>query len=251
MYYIRGTELAQKGLEDLKEAIKLRKQLNPAFSPSVKVYCDDIRNPYYRGIQQDGNEVGVTVFNARDYKRREASGEICIDKSTAVDPIKDLDGGQMFGCTAEALIQLLKFWNIDVKGKDICVIGRSDNVGKAVFELLNQRNATVTLCHSYTKTLEEKLSNVDIIVSAAPNGVYFDTPENAENIVLIDIGNNFEDTDSWLARTPLRGGIGPVTRVILLYHAFYKEIERISFKEYLEQSERYEKDKKDYTKETR
>ena len=75
---------------------------------------------------------------------------------------------------------------------------------------------------------KEKLSNADIIISAAPNGVYFDTPENAEKIVLFDIGNNFEDTDSWLARTPFRGGIGPVTRVTLLYHAFYKEVERVS-----------------------
>lgn len=228
MYYIRGTELAKRGLEDLKEAIKLRKQLNPAFNPSIKVYCEDIRDPYYRGIKQYGNEVGITIFNAREYKNREASGEICIDKSTAVDPAKDLDGGQMFGCTAEALIHLLKFWKINVKGKDVCIIGRSDNVGKAIFELLNQQNATVTLCHSFTKNLEEKLSNADIIVSAAPNGVYFDTPENAEKIVLFDIGNNFEDTDSWLARTPFRGGIGPVTRVTLLYHAFYKEVERVS-----------------------
>jgi methylenetetrahydrofolate dehydrogenase (NADP+)/methenyltetrahydrofolate cyclohydrolase len=153
----------------------------------------------------------------------------------AIDPKKDVDGfhaynvGRMTSgldafipATPYGVMQLLKEYNIDPQGKDVCVVGASDIVGKPMGTLLLNANATVTTCHIYTKDLKAHTSKADIICVGA--GVVNLIKEDMvkEGAVVIDIGKLVGDVDfenvapkcSYI--TPVPGGVGPMTIAMLL-----------------------------------
>ena len=165
-----------------------------------------------------------------------------IDVNKDVDGLTILNTGKLFqnmdtlvSCTSSGIIDLLDYYNIEISGKNAVVIGRSLLVGKPVSMLLNNRNATVTMCHSKTENLSEITRNADIIIVAigVPNFLTSDMVK--EGAVVIDVGinrvdgklvgdANFESLKEKCSYiTPVPGGVGQMT-VYELYENVYKTL---------------------------
>lgn len=159
----------------------------------------------------------------------------------AISPKKDVDafhpvnvgkimtGNFIFApCTPSGVMRLLDEYSIDVSGKNCVVIGRSNIVGKPMAMLLMQRNATVTICHSKTKSLAEHTKNADVLVVATGRAGLVDGSMIKEGAVIVDVGMNRLDgklvgdcdyascAEKASYITPVPGGVGPMTRAILL-----------------------------------
>jgi methylenetetrahydrofolate dehydrogenase (NADP+)/methenyltetrahydrofolate cyclohydrolase len=163
--------------------------------------------------------------------------------TASLSPLKDVDGltpynagmlqsgiGLLKPCTPSGIIELLDYYKIDVAGMDAVVVNRSNLVGKPLALLLLERNATVTICHSKTRNLNDKLREADLIVTAVGNRERFTLTGDIikEGAIVIDVGtarlNNklVGDADfdsvkqkaSWV--TPVPGGVGLMTRAMLL-----------------------------------
>lgn len=160
-----------------------------------------------------------------------------------IDPKKDVDGftetntgklslGQpcLIPCTPKGIIDLLDFYDIPMEGKDVLIINRSNIVGKPLAQLFLQRNATVTVAHSKTQNLKQKLKQADIIVTGVgiPNFLrYDDFPQGA---TIIDVSINFvhgkmcgdvnKNSYDYLQTvgnlTPVPGGVGQSTVIALM-----------------------------------
>lgn len=132
-------------------------------------------------------------------------------------------------CTPAGVMELLARYNVEIKGKDCVVVGRSDIVGKPMAMLLLHKDGTVTVCHSRTSNLSEICRRADIIVAAVgrPNFVTADMVK--EGAVVIDVGINrlpdgklcgdvaFDEVEKKAsAITPVPGGVGPMTIAMLM-----------------------------------
>ena len=162
-----------------------------------------------------------------------------------IDPRKDLDGisplnlakvyaGDESGyapCTAEAVIEMLDYAGIDIKGKRVTVVGRSLVIGKPVSKLLMKRNATVTVCHTKTVDMEGTCKNAEILVAAAGSARMIKKDYVAEGAIVVDVGINVDEegnlcgdvdfdtiTDIAAIATPVPGGVGSVTTSVLAKH---------------------------------
>lgn len=165
------------------------------------------------------------------------------DERTIIDtisPAKDVDGltttnigrlrsGQecLKPCTAAGIIDLCKYYNIKLDGKDVAIIGRSNIVGKPLADMMMMEGATVTQCHSHTQSLEDAINFADIVVCAVgkPNFLKGDNlGEYTSTIIDVGISRNHEgklcgDVDFHSAMcapnmqniTPVPGGVGPMT----------------------------------------
>ncbi|WP_276301743.1 bifunctional methylenetetrahydrofolate dehydrogenase/methenyltetrahydrofolate cyclohydrolase [Halorussus lipolyticus] len=171
----------------------------------------------------------------------------------AIDPEKDVDGfhpenvGRLVAgharyrpCTPHGVLKLLESANVEIEGADVTIVGRSNIVGKPLANLLMQKaddgNATVTVCHSRTDDLEAKTRQADIVVAACGVPEMIDGSMLSEDTTVIDVGVNRVDADTdkgyelvgdvdydsaketASAITPVPGGVGPMTRAMLLYN---------------------------------
>lgn len=160
----------------------------------------------------------------------------------AIDPTKDVDGfhprniAKLFlneeglvPCTPAGMMAMLDAIGYDLDGKEVCVVGRSNIVGKPVSLLALARNATVTITHSHTKDLPKVTSRADVLIAAIGQPKFFTKEYIKEGAVVLDVGmdrdeNNklcgdvdFEDVkDKCHAITPVPGGVGPMTIALLL-----------------------------------
>lgn len=96
-------------------------------------------------------------------------------------------------CTPRACMAVLKHYGVDLSGKNVAVVGRSNVVGKPVAMLLLQQNATVTICHSRTQNLPEVLKQADIIVAAVGKACFIKPEMVKEGVVIVDVGINSVD----------------------------------------------------------
>lgn len=185
-------------------------------------------------------------------KSSEVNGILCqlplpshIDEQAiinAIDPKKDVDafhpfnvGHIMIGdytflpCTPAGIMEMLKFYNIDVKGKKCVVIGRSNIVGKPMAMLLLKENGTVEICHSRTEKLKEETLSADILVAAVGKAYFVTADMVKDGAVVIDVGMNrneegklcgdvcFDEVEKKASYiTPVPGGVGPMTITMLL-----------------------------------
>jgi methylenetetrahydrofolate dehydrogenase (NADP+)/methenyltetrahydrofolate cyclohydrolase len=132
-------------------------------------------------------------------------------------------------CTPAGVMQLLKYYNVNISGKECVVIGRSNIVGKPMALLLLAENGTVTVCHSRTKDLQEVAKRADILVVAIGKAKFVGKEMVKPGAVVIDVGINrdengklcgdvnfseVEDVASMI--TPVPGGVGPMTITMLL-----------------------------------
>lgn len=160
----------------------------------------------------------------------------------AIDPSKDVDafhpyntGKIMQGkydflpCTPAGVMEVLKRYDIEIRGKNCTVIGRSDIVGKPMAMLLLQADGTVTVCHSKTKDLVSICRQADIIVAAVGRADFVTADMVKEGAVVIDVGINRradgtlcgdvkydEVCERASAITPVPGGVGPMTIAMLM-----------------------------------
>lgn len=165
-----------------------------------------------------------------------------IDKLKVIDaisPKKDVDGlttyncGKLFAgekpyvypCTPKGILLLLDEYNIELEGKHAVVIGRSNLVGKPVAQMLLNRNATVTMCHSHTKNLADIIKTADIVVSAVGKNVVGEKNIIKNNCVIVDVGIFRDETGkvrgdveniSPAYLSPVPGGVGPMTIASLM-----------------------------------
>lgn len=168
-----------------------------------------------------------------------------IDEEKVIDrisPDKDVDGfskinvGKLWlgeydlaACTPMGVMELLKYYDIDVCGKNCVIIGRSNIVGKPMAALLLEKNGTVTICHSRTKNLAAVTSQADILVAAVGRAGFVTADMVKDGAVVIDVGINRNaegklcgdvDFDSVKEKasyiTPVPGGCGPMTIALLM-----------------------------------
>ena len=134
-------------------------------------------------------------------------------------------------CTAEAVMSLIKHYQIETSGKKVTVVGRSLVIGKPVALLLTTANATVTVCHTRTLNMEEECRNADIIVACCGVAKMIGPSYVREGQTVIDVGMNVDeegnlcgdvdyDAVSKIAEavTPVPGGVGSITTAVLLRH---------------------------------
>ena len=160
----------------------------------------------------------------------------------SIDPSKDVDGlhpvnvGKMHmqikgfePCTPRGILRLLDQYQIPLQGKDVVVIGRSNLVGRPVAQLLLNRNATVTICHSKTADLHRYTRAADVIIVAIGRPRFLKKEHVSSKAVVIDVGINrlengkltgdvdFDSLNGYVSHlTPVPGGIGPMTIAMLL-----------------------------------
>lgn len=169
----------------------------------------------------------------------------------ALDPMKDVDGfhpvnaglvalglpGGVEPCTPAGIVELLTRAGVAVEAANAVVVGRSNLVGKPAALLLLRRNATVTLCHSRTRDLATHTRGADILVAAAgranlitkemvkPGAAVVDVSTNwVDGRQVGDLGPGVEEVAGWL--TPNPGGVGPMTRAMLIKNTYELEVRR-------------------------
>lgn len=163
---------------------------------------------------------------------------------SSISPAKDVDGlspesvgrlgvglPSLLPCTPHGIIQLLNRNGIEIQGSEAVVIGRSNLVGKPLAQLLLRENATVTVCHSRTKDLQEVARRADLLIVAAGRQEMVGAEFVKEGAVVVDVGIHrreegglvgdvkFEEVEPVASYiTPVPGGVGPMTRAMLLYN---------------------------------
>ena len=134
-------------------------------------------------------------------------------------------------CTAEAVMALIRHYQIETKGKKVTVVGRSLVIGKPAALLLTTANATVTVCHTKTVNIEEECKNADIIVACCGVAKMITEKFVKPGQIVIDVGMNVDEQGRLCgdvdyekvseiadAVTPVPGGVGSITTAILLKH---------------------------------
>lgn len=167
-----------------------------------------------------------------------------------INPLKDVDGISMINsakvfageksgfapCTAQAVVEILDFYGIELTGKRVVVVGRSLVVGRPLSMLLLKKNATVTICHTRTKDIAAECSRADILIACAGSARMIKKEYTHPGQTVIDVGINFVDgvmcgdvdyeavAESVAAITPVPGGVGTVTTSVLLKHTIESAI---------------------------
>lgn len=171
--------------------------------------------------QISDREAGAAIDSVKDIDcmNPENLKKIFIGDTSAVPP-----------CTPEAVIETLKFYGYEIRGKNVVIVNRSLVLGKPLSMLFLNEHATVTVCHSRTEHLPEITSKADILVAGVGRPEYFGAEYVSPDMTVIDVGINFTEEgmcgdmdfrsvkDSVSAITPVPGGIGTVTSAILLRH---------------------------------
>ena len=208
-------------------------------SLSIEYPADISENELLSKIQELNNDKNITAILVQLPLPEHINKNKIID---AILPQKDVDGltpynlGKLFSgeepyvypCTPKGILLLLDEYNIELDGKNVVVVGRSNLVGKPVAQMLLKRNATVTMCHSHTKNLSGITKTADIVVSAVGKNVIGEKMLKS-NCVVIDVGIfrdengklsgdvDFENVSKISAYiSPVPGGVGPMTIASLM-----------------------------------
>ena len=200
---------------------------------------DETFKAEFKTINEDPDTAGILLLRPLPGQIQER------DIEAMIDPAKDLDGispvniakvfsGDLSGfapCTAEAVIEVLKFYRIPIEGKRAVIIGRSMVIGRPLSMLLLKENATVTICHTRTREIQTVCRGAEILVAAAGKARMVDETYVSDGAVLIDVGINADENGALcgdvdqpsmearrIALTPVPGGLGAVTTAVLAKH---------------------------------
>ena len=169
----------------------------------------------------DINEAFKTITYLKDVDgfTPASVGKLCIGEDTFVS------------CTPFGVIKMFEEYDIDLNGKDVVILGRSNIVGRPLIQCCLQKNATVTICHSKTKNLIEHTKRADIIISAIGKPKFITEDMVKKGVVVIDVGINrdengklvgdvdFENVEKKASYiTPVPGGVGPMTIAMLMHN---------------------------------
>ena len=269
MELINGKELAKKIRGELKiEVDELRKKGIIPKLAVIMVGNDKASEVYVRNKSKACNEIGIEfeeflldsnikqeelINLINDLNARKDIHGILLQSPipehlnireafNTIDYAKDVDGfnpinvGKLsigedcfISCTPHGVVKMLEEYNIPVEGKRAVIIGRSNIVGKPLIQCMLNKNATVTVCHSKTKNIEEITREADILIAALGKPKFVKADMVKENAVVIDVGINRTpdgkivgdvDYDNLLDKvsyiTPVPGGVGQMTRAMLI-----------------------------------
>ncbi|MDD2216986.1 MAG: tetrahydrofolate dehydrogenase/cyclohydrolase catalytic domain-containing protein [Eubacteriales bacterium] len=192
-------------------------------------------------LNDDENIHGILIFRPLPKHIDDKVVKNALNPQKDVDGITDLSLSGVFAdsdvgfppCTAQACIEILEYYGIDIKGKRIVVIGRSLVIGKPVAMLMMKRNATISVCHRSTKPqdLKDLCRSADIILAAAGAAKNFGKDLAVSGQIIIDVGINVDENGKLCgdvdfeaveplveAITPVPGGVGSVTTAVLMKH---------------------------------
>lgn len=268
MVIIDGKELSKKIRGQVKEEVENlnKKGIYPKLAvimvgedPASKVYvrnkskaCNEAGIEYEEFILNENIEMDELLSLIENLNnRKDIHGillqspipkHLSIDKAfETIDYRKDVDGfhpiniGKLalnkqtfISCTPHGVMKMLEEYEIELKGANVVILGRSNIVGKPLAQCLLNKDATVTICHSKTKNIEEITRNADILISAIGKPKFVTANMVKEGAVVIDVGINrletgivgdvdFEEVSKKASHiTPVPGGVGPMTIAMLL-----------------------------------
>ena len=205
--HILESEITQKQLIDLIEQLNERKDIHGILLQSPIPNHLDI-NEAFRKISPDKDVDGFNPISV---------GKLSLNQDTFVS------------CTPYGIMKMFEEYNIDLEGKDLVIIGRSNIVGKPLIQCCLNKNATVTVCHSRTKNLKEHTKRADIVIAAIGKSKFVTEDMIKDGAVIIDVGINrgddgkltgdvdFENVQKKASYiTPVPGGVGPMTVAMLM-----------------------------------
>lgn len=205
--YLLDKETTQKELIKLIKKLNDEKNINGILLQSPIPSNLDI-NEAFRTIAPEKDVDGFNPVNV---------GKLVLDQDTFVS------------CTPYGIIKMFEEYNIDLSGKNVVILGRSNIVGKPLIHCCLNKNATVTTCHSKTQNLAQKAKEADILISAIGKAHFVTADMVKENAVVIDVGINrldngkitgdvdFENVKEKVSYiTPVPGGVGPMTIAMLM-----------------------------------
>lgn len=222
-----------------------------SFGLNVKSYVYDENISHqdfmkeFKNINEDTNIDGILLLRPLPKQIDEKEIENTINPQKDLDGIANINKAGVFSddesafapCTAEAVIEMLKFYNIDLCHKNVVILGRSLVVGKPLAMLFLKENATVTICHSKTKDLKQVCSLADIVVVAIGRAKMLDETYIKEGAIVIDVGINVDadaklcgdvDFESIMNKaamaSPVPGGLGVVTTAVLAKHLIKNKV---------------------------
>lgn len=193
----------------------------------------------FKDINEDDEVTGILLLRPLPRTINEKDIENMIDPKKDLDGISPINIAKVFAgdttgfspCTAEAVIEVLKAYDIELTGKRVTVVGRSMVVGKPVSMLLLKENATVTMTHTRTVDLKKTCSDAEIVVAAAGRAKMLNSDYCGQDAVMIDVGINVDENGKLCgdvdyatldgkasAATPVPGGVGTVTTAVLAKH---------------------------------
>lgn len=193
----------------------------------------------FKDINEDDEVTGILLLRPLPRTINEKDIENMIDPKKDLDGISPINIAKVFAgdttgfspCTAEAVIEVLKAYDIELTGKRVTVVGRSMVVGKPVSMLLLKENATVTMTHTRTVDLKKTCSDAEIVVAAAGRAKILNSDYCGQDAVMIDVGINVDENGKLCgdvdyatldgkasAATPVPGGVGTVTTAVLAKH---------------------------------
>lgn len=269
MALISGKEVSQKVKDEIKSQTKLLKDKGISVKLAVIIVGDDPASHIYvknkkkaceyvgfesleYALDENTSEEELLELIDKLNKDKTVNGILCqlplpkhIDEKKIIDSIsslKDVDafhpvnvGKIMIGdyeflpCTPAGIMRLIESTSYDVSGKDCVIIGRSNIVGKPMAMLMLHKNATVTICHSRTKNIEEKIKNADIVIAAVGIPKFVKGDMVKDGALVIDVGINrtsdgklcgdvdFDEVSKKASFiTPVPGGVGPMTISMLM-----------------------------------
>lgn len=266
---IDGKELAKKIRANLKiECEELKnKQINPKLAvimvgddPASKVYvrnkskaCEDVGIEYKEYLLSSTTTQKELIELIEKLNQDKTINGILLQSPIPANldineafrtilPQKDVDGfnpvnvGKLVlkqdtfvSCTPYGIMKIFEEYNIDLTGKNVVILGRSNIVGKPLMHCCLNKNATVTVCHSKTQNLVQKAKEADILISAIGKAQFVTADMVKENAVVIDVGinrlengkitgdvdfENVKEKASYI--TPVPGGVGPMTIAMLM-----------------------------------
>lgn len=205
--YFLGNDIKQEELIELIQKLNCDKSINGILLQSPIPKSLDI-NEAFRTILPEKDVDGFNPINV---------GKLCLNQETFVS------------CTPYGIMKMFEEYNIDLTGKKVTILGRSNIVGKPLIQCCLNKNATVTVCHSKTKDLKEHTKNADIVISAIGKAKFVTADMIKDGAVVIDVGINrsengkivgdvdFENVSSKASYiTPVPGGVGPMTIAMLM-----------------------------------
>lgn len=205
--YLLPENATQKELLELIKKINQDKEINGILLQSPL--------PQHLNI----NEAFKTITYSKDVDgfTPASVGKLCIGEETFIS------------CTPYGVIKMFEEYNIDLKGKNVVILGRSNIVGKPLIQCCLQKDATVTVCHSKTENLSEYTKKADVIIAAIGKAKFLTENMVKDGVVIIDVGINRQDDGKLVGDvdfenvskkasyiTPVPGGVGPMTIAMLM-----------------------------------
>lgn len=205
--YLLSENIEQKELIEKIKELNNRKDIHGILLQSPIPANLDI-NEAFRTIAPEKDVDGFNPLNI---------GKLCLNQDTFVS------------CTPYGIMKLFEAYGIELEGKDVTIVGRSNIVGKPLIQCCLRKNATVTVCHSKTKDLKKHTKDADVVIMAIGKSKFLKADMIKEGSVVIDVGINRDsegkitgdaDFDNILSKasfiTPVPGGVGPMTIAMLM-----------------------------------